>query len=283
METGKQGRCSVGFCDQYVAIHYNDQKCENLINFLCYDLQKGESASQRAAYNLSTSGQEFIFSRQQENEIIYSGKCLYELAYSLINEIIHQCIVDNSRGFAIHAAAIGSKRGAVLLPGTSGSGKSTLTTFLVSNGSNYLTDELVVIAPENHRIFPFTRPFCIKRGGVGVVSTFMTFDSSEIIEGSRGIMLPHRLVNRLFSTCTPPLSLILFPVYQEGATVKLTKLSPALGCAELIKCYVNARNIHDHGIAGLAEITRNTPIYRLDYGNFDGVYDLLRTSFPHLF
>ncbi|MFT5699392.1 MAG: hypothetical protein ACI8ZB_002250 [Desulforhopalus sp.] len=283
METVKQGRCSVGFCDQYVTIKYNDQKCENLIDFLCCDLQKGENVSPCAVYNLVASGQEFMLSRQQKKEIIYSGKCRYELAYSLVNEIIHQCIVDNSRGFAIHAAAIGTERGGVLLPGTSGSGKSTLTTFLVSNGCNYLTDELVVLTPENHRILPLTRPFCIKSDGVGVLSTFLTFDSSEVIKGSGGIMLPHRLVNRLFSACTPPLSMILFPVYQKGATVELTKLSSALGCAKLIKCYVNARNIQDHGISGLAEITRNTPIYRLNYGNFDGLYALLRKSFPHLF
>ena len=184
---------------------------------------------------------------------------------------------------AIHAAAIGSEKGGILLPGKSGSGKSTLTAWLVSRGCNYLTDELVILAGNTPHIHPFTRPLSIKTGSSSVVSSFLNFDLQKIIAGAGEFMLPHHLINKNFVPITPPLSLILFPEYIDGAATEFTQLTGALGCARLTECYVNARNIQDHGISRLADLTRNTPIYQLTYGSFDGLYELLAESFPTLF
>ncbi len=224
-----------------------------------------------------------MLSLRQEEKQLYQGDCRYDLAYTLINEIIYQCITDNRTGLAIHAAAIGSQKGGVLFPGKSGSGKSTLVAWLVSRGCNYLTDELVILAGNDYRIYPFTRPLSIKTGSSSVVSAFLNYDPQVVVAGAGGFMLPHRLVNSIFSAAVPPLSLIIFPEYRAGTATELTKLSGALGCAKLMECYVNARNIQNHGISLLAELARSIPIYQLVYGNFDGLHELLGESFPTLF
>ena len=274
---------TVGFCDQYVTINSQGPESTDLVDFLCCDLQTNPNAIPHAVYNLKIVDKRSTLSLHQGKEQLYTGDCRYELAYTLINEIIYECIADNRKGHGIHAAAIGSEIGGVLLPGKSGSGKSTLTTWLVSRGCNYLTDELVILAGNNPRIYPLTRPISIKAGSASVISAFVNYKPQEVVIGANGIMLPHRLVNTVFSAATPPLSLILFPEYVAGAATELTKMTGGLACARLMECYVNARNIEGHGIGQLAELTRTTPVYQLTYGSFGGLYELLSKTFPTLF
>jgi hypothetical protein len=42
-----------------------------------------------------------------------------------------------------------------------------------------------------------------------------------------------------------------------------------------MECYVNARNLRNHGIGSLAELCRNIPVFQLTYGSFDGLLPLL--------
>ena len=279
----ESGCHTVGFCDQYVTVNSYDPESVNLVDFLCCDLQAGTDAPPVAIYDLAIVGKKRMLSLRQGDRQLYFGDCRFELAYTLINEIIHQCIAGNRTGFAIHAGAIGLEEGAVLLPGKSGSGKSTLTAWLVARGCNYLTDELVVLAGNDHRIHPFTRPFSLKASSSAVLSSFLSYARQEVVAGASGFMLPHRLVNGTFSAATPPLSLIIFPEYKEGTATRITKLTAALGCARLMECYVNARNLQGHGFSRLAELTRRTPVYQLTYGSFVGLHEQLAESFPPLF
>ncbi len=279
----RTGSRTVGFCDQYVTINSYGEELESLVDFLCCDLQVGPETEARVSYDVMVRGRNSMLSLWHGDQYHYFGECRYEFAYSLINEIIYQCIVDNGAGHAIHAAAIGSENGAVLLPGKSGFGKSTLTAWLVSKGCNYLTDELVLLSGKNKQLFPFTRPFSMKIGSSAIMSSFLHYGLEDIISGKGGFMLPHRLVNPEFSPLTPALALILFPEYRSGAPTELSRLSSAFGCAQLMECYVNARNIQGLGISQLAEFSRNTPMYKLVYSSFDGLYEQLQDTFPTLF
>jgi len=126
LKTSKIGSSTVGFCDQFITINSYGKEADELIDFLCLDLQKGTVGHGRAEYDLVVAGTESKFTLFHEEKELYSGTCQYDLAYTLINEILHHCIVDNDKGNVIHAAAIGTENYGVLLPGTSGAGKSTI-------------------------------------------------------------------------------------------------------------------------------------------------------------
>ncbi len=262
---------TVGFCDQYVTINSYGSQAISLVEFLCSDLSAGTTEHPRAVYDLMVVGKTPMLSLWEGEKQLYFGECWYRLAYTLINEIIYQCLAENSAGHAIHAAAVCFEGKAVLLPGNSGSGKSTLATWLLDNGCTYLTDELVVISMPEKRLYPFTRPISIKTGSRSVVSSFLNLDPKKVVAGADGVMLPHRLVNSDYQTLTPFLSLILFPEYKSGAINTITRISGAQGCFRLIECYVNGRNIPNHGIDSLAELARSIPIYNLTYSSFDGL------------
>lgn len=276
-------RSWVGFGGESLAVDWCGAAAQKLIDFLCCDLQRDMVKSPRKIYQLYVNREASQYSLKNDQQQFYAGDDYYELAYALINEIIYQVIVDKKDGLAIHAGAVGTGAGGVLLPGESGSGKSTFTAWLLSCGCRYLTDELVVLDVESSEIDPFTRPVSFKTGSVPVVQNMISFDAEDAISGSNGLMLPHRLFNQNFNRQRVPLSLILFPRYRSGVPTTITPLSGALGCARLIECYVNARNIKDHGIGRIAQIIRNTPVYQVTYGSFDGLYESLQDRFPAMF
>lgn len=278
----ESGSCTVGLCSQFVTIKSFGSQARHIVHFLCRDLHKGEAAGSRATYDLMAVGPRPMFSLWQGDRQLYFGTSRYDLAYALMNEIVYHCIADNTSGHAIHAAALGSAAGGVLLPGTSGSGKSTLTSLLVSRGCNYLTDELVLLQGREGRMQGLTRPLSIKAGSLPVVAAFCRYSQGEVIAGTNGCMLPHRLLNT-WSPVTPAVALILLPKYEPGTATRMQTLSPAQACAKLIECSVNARNIPGHGISDLAELTRKTPACRLTYSSFSGLHKLLVQSFPQLF
>ena len=275
----RSGSRVIGFCNQYVTINYNCPEAAWLVNFLCTDLPADNSSPSRATYDLVIVGKKPMLSLWQGEKQLYFGDCKYSLAYTLINEIIYQCITDNKTGHAIHAAAVSNREGTIILPGKSGCGKSTLTTWLVSQGCNYLTDELVLIAKDDHQIHPLTRPISIKSGSVAVLNSFLSVEEKDVLVGDKGFMLPHRLINNNFSINSHPLSCIIFPEYKAGVATELTRLTSGIGCSKLMECYVNARNIKGHGISQLAELTRNIPVYQLSYGDFDGLEMILAGCF----
>ncbi|BHH81991.1 hypothetical protein [Desulforhopalus sp. 52FAK] len=278
------GRAWVGFGQECVGIDWSGPDALHLIDFLCCDLKTSKPAPSRALLQLHVEKERshYVLTKN-DKENLYTGDDYYELAYALINEIIYQVIVDNSDGLAIHAAAVSTSAGGILLPGQSGSGKSTFTAWLLSCGCNYLTDELVVLDVESRAIDSFTRPISFKSGSVPVVKAIAEFEPSSVIEGPNGLMVPHRVFKSNYSQMRPQLSLILFPKYQKDCKTEITRLPGALGCAQLIECYVNARNIENHGISRLSEIMRATPVYQLTYSSFNGLHDALRDEFPTIF
>lgn len=278
----------VGFCDQYVRIAYNNQTAESIIDFLCADLlvtlDSAKTAAPRATCEVSVSENEQLFSLHRNGEQLYRGTCQRALAYALVNEIIFQCLDKNESGLALHAAAVQVDKGGILLPGNSGAGKSTFVAWLTACGCGYLTDELVVLLSEDsHHIYPFTRPLTIRSASAQALAPYVQFKKDEVLTGESGFMVPHRQLNPDFTPAQPPLSLILFPRFQAGASAQLTELTPGIGCSRLMECYVNARNIPGHGISELARLTRKVPIMEMTYGSFTDLGTLLADTLPDFF
>lgn len=273
---------NVGFHGQSVTINCYGAGSVALVDFLFSDLIIPEETVPHAVYDVLFAGSKPMISLWRDDRSLYFGESRYDLAFILLNEVTFQCITDNCAGHAIHAAAVSYQDGAILMPGESGAGKSTLVSWLVANGANYLTDELVILAEENSLLHSFSRPISIKKGSAAVVSSFIQINEKDVLSGLNGFMLPHRQVNADFTAATPPLTHILFPRHTPNAPPSITRLSSGLGCSKLLACYVNARNIQGHGISQLADITRKTSIFELTYSSFDGLHEIFAETFPAL-
>lgn len=269
------GSYTIGFSGQYVEIGFNCPAAGAMVEFLCRDLFTRSETLPGVRYDIIVVGRQPKVSLWQGDKRLYFGESRYKLAYTLINEIIYQCIVDYSNGHAIHAGALSCQGRGILFPGKSGSGKSTLVAWLASKGLNYLSDELVFVT-ENGKIIPFTRPVSLKSPDISLLSSFVDLEQGDFISDPEGMMIPHRLINPDFHPATPAVSLILFPCYQYGGETEITKLSSARTCLQLMECHVNAKNIGGNWLGNLAGLTKQTAAYQVTYGCFDGLFESLQ-------
>ena len=87
-----------------------------------------------------------------------------DMMLSYLGDRLEEYIVEQARNRVfLHAAALGWKGRAVLIPGRSFTGKTTLAAELVRRGATYLSDEYAVI-DKRGRVHPFARPLSVRDG-----------------------------------------------------------------------------------------------------------------------
>ncbi len=240
------------------------------MDFLFVDFSGSTLVEPLITYRISREGcssrpKLCLFSKGRQ---LYSGLSEYLLAYTLMNDVIYHIIDKTDSQHALHAGAVWYDDQCVVFPGASGRGKSTLTSWFISNGFQYLTDELVFISNERI-VYPLTRPVNLKVRISEMPWLLKENGKGRIIEDRNGSMISHRLFNSKFKPRNPKVTHFLFPEYRKGAQVSLKKMSPARSSLYLLRSHVNARNLSDHGIAGLSGIARKCSSFELIYGSFD--------------
>jgi len=256
-----------GFGVQEFAIDCNSKDALNIATFLFRDLPGAESGGDVMVYDLILSGAQPIFSLSAGEKSLYYGESRYQLAYILMNEVIYHCINSDESNIALHAGAVCNGNRGLLLPGKSGKGKSTLTGWLVLNGFQYLTDELIFLRNDGV-ILPFTRPINLKVTPGHESWLLADASESDIICGDSAAMISHRKLNPDYSPVSPRLTDIIFPEYKAGSRLVFEEISPAKSCLYLLQSHVNARNLDGHGVAELSAIIRHCRSYKLTYSRF---------------
>lgn len=228
-------------------------------------------------YHLVSDGRQPMLSLWFGDRQLYSGVSRYQLAYILMNEVIFHCIDKNRQHHALHAGSVKKGERCFIFPGKSGKGKSTLTAWLIANGFQYLTDELVFIS-NNCRVIPLTRPVSLKVNSSHVSWLLKKNHTDQIITDEMGSMIPHRLLNPDFSAHEPFATHILFPEYREGGELSLKEITPAKSSLYLLQSHVNARNLPGHGITELCNIVRKCRSYDFVYGSYDDLEAVFHSS-----
>jgi hypothetical protein len=170
----------------------------------------------------------------------------------------------------------------LLLPADSGSGKSSVTTWLLTQGWRYHTDELVSINLASGALTAFTRPINIKSHGLDPIAAIFNLDQHpEALRASNMVtMIPHRLLNPDYRDQIPPLSAIVFPHYSKDTEAALQRISGAEAGLELMRSNVIARNLPGHGFADVIRLVRSLPAFRLHYQHFDDLPSLFERVQP---
>ncbi len=256
-----------GFGDQTFEIDCNNDDAYSIAEFLFLDFPGSGSTQSTKQYDIISSGPVPMLSLWKDEKRLYFGKSRYQLAYILINEVIFHSINTNDSHHALHAGCVCRGGRCFILPGQSGNGKSTLTSWLVMNGFQYLTDELVFLGSDA-KAWPMTRPISLKVGP-GHPSWLLTGEHENIITSDVGSMIPHRLLNEGFKQQQPEVTDIIFPQFRPDAEPELKKISPAQASLYLLKSHVNARNLEGHGVAEMAAVVKQCRSFTLRYSCFD--------------
>jgi len=209
----------------------------------------------------------------RDDKQIYAGDSLAALANSLMDTSIYNLADKCSSGLLFHAACLSWKGRGVILPAQSGHGKTTLSAWLLSNGFDYLTDELVYLPLNSLRAMCFGRPLNVKYGAREIIDELLgdNRDDASIIEGPIAMLVPPRLFRAENQPVEPEVSMIFFPRYRADTEFNLEKLSPAQTGMSMMSCLVNARNLPGDGFKATVDLARQVPAYSITYPDFDGV------------
>ncbi len=171
----------------------------------------------------------------------------------------------------LHAGAVASPVGCVLLCGDSGAGKSSFLAGLVHAGFPFMADDIVPLEEGSRLVWPVPLAISIKNGSWPVVGAlFPELEHvPEIQFGGRRMrfLWPGR---RAVGADAPgrPAAAVLFPRYLKDAPVALTRLDPAQSLILLGE----GGSLLPTTDAGLAEFLRwwgRLSAYQLSYGRLD--------------
>ncbi len=218
--------------DIHIQVRYPCQKTETLIHPIFAHLETRSDMSKHTFEVI------FEIAEAESNYVVLAGgnvvsDCahLLELGPIIQREALLTAYMHTDCLMAIHAAAVcGAKNKCVLLPGSKGSGKSTLTAALIGSGFTYLTDELVLLMPDNRLIRPTAVSLGLKRGSWPILApAYSTLADlpEHFQEGNASVryLPPPKVL--LPEQEAYPVEYLVFPKYGAGEKTSLGKLSPA--------------------------------------------------------
>lgn len=191
------------------------------------------------------------------------------LVSTLVNHLNRQAAAE-AEHVLVHAGGVEADGVAIVLPAHMESGKTTLTTGLVRVGFRYLTDEAVAIDRATRTIVPYPKPMSLDPGSWALFPELEPDEpfASDGYKETQWQIPPGAIrPDALGGPCRA--RFVVFPKYEEGARTELVPLSRAEALVEIAK---NTFRFNAEGrptLAVLAEVIRETEVYRLPNGSLD--------------
>ena len=222
-----------------------------------YSVRAGEDGSQ--------------FSLQRNGDPFQSNITTEQVLYQLMQDGLFQLNGAPKTDLIYHAAALAYDEQGVMLCGKSGSGKSTLTAWLVANGFEYLTDEVISYPLEGGEISGFCRSLVLKKGSQSVWEQWQPQAESDAFlrfEDGSAWIAPTLLNPSAVREKVIP-RLLIFPTYAKDAEFEVKELTVANTVFHLLQTLVNARNFEDHGMQATKQLASQVQAYTLMYSDIE--------------
>ena len=197
----------------------------------------------------------------------FTGPIAGALSWALWD--MHALVPKLSRDFLfLHAGAVARDEGALLLPAAMDTGKSTLTAALLTQGFDYLSDELGPVDPITGQIFAFP-----KRISLDATSLELFPGVEERLEDRVGLSAslreryarPEDFGARIGGPV--PARWIVFPTPDREGAPRLTPLSSAEAVELMARNLFNLSVYRERGAILLARVAREARAFRLDGGS----------------
>jgi len=201
-----------------------------------------------------------------------------DVATFVMDAIVRALIFDLKAAVALHAGAVARNGQAVLIAGPTGTGKSSVVAWLVDNGFEYLSDELVLIVDEQAATLGLRRALVVKPGAAEKIALLTAFAASRHVLGGSHVMFSPAPRSSDQGSTTPTSRFIVFPRFVGGAELQMRAMSAAEAGLRLVECNLNARNLADGGFRALSGLARLAPAISLQYADFaqlSGTLDVL--------
>lgn len=248
-----------------IAIHTTSAPAKYLVDAALKHLRT-QATADKVDVSLFVSGshnQWELYDRDADRawKIKTAGGLIYHLTDRLMSRLAG--LIETQH--CLHAAAVSFRGRAIVMPAISGSGKSSLTTWLVANGFDYITDELVLI-DKGQQVDGISRPIHIKTRGWGAIESLLETDA-VVFDGVQCNVIPIKSIGGEVSrSARHDHGILLFPHFKRGVPLQLAPISSTKAGLTLIKSHINARNMKDHGFPELMRLARTSQSYAFTFG-----------------
>jgi hypothetical protein len=174
---------------------------------------------------------------------------------------------------SIHAAAVSTDHGSVLLPGASGAGKSTLTAFLLTRPQiRYLTDDMVLLDRESLCAVPMPGALVLKTGSWDLLEPHLHGLASQTAHRRNNEDVKYWVPRpEQIAVGRPPVKAVVFPS-RDGGLLKpvLTRLSTLEGLSRIITAPATiSPPITSETVERLTAWAHRVPFYTLDFSRLE--------------
>lgn len=187
----------------------------------------------------------------------------------------------HARGFiSIHAAAVATPGGILVVAGASGQGKSTLALGLAHRGFGLLSDELAIVDRDG-AVLPYPRSVHVRPATLDLIPALGFLRERPRLTlggGSEWALTPAELRDRWGGTpsaASPLAAVILLEGVPGAGDATVTPVSPAIASLELTRSSWAASVAFGATLSGLAAVTSSVPCARLRSGALDRTLDVV--------
>ncbi len=175
--------------------------------------------------------------------------------------------------FAVHGGAVEYNNGAYLVVASTTSGKTTLTSYLVSNGFGYITDDCILLDRESFKIYPFTTPLHLRKGGYNALKALgcapESYDFLDSVSIKRYVYTPNNSVSKPL-----PLKKIFFITRTEDTNM-IEEMNTTEKITALLKSPITEYEIGGSYLSFISKLSA-IPCKRLYYSNMDFVAEVIK-------
>jgi hypothetical protein len=173
---------------------------------------------------------------------------------------------------SVHAAAVATTQGCLLLPGSSGSGKSSLTAALLAHDDvEYVADDMALLTGPSLDVVPVAMPLVLKSGSWQALESLLPglaekATYSRLGKDSRYWAPPcERIADK-----PRAVQAIVFPRYAETSGIEMVAISPleTMGRLTAAPCALRPP-ITATALGEIASFAHRVPGYVLTYGALD--------------
>jgi hypothetical protein len=219
-------------------------------------------------YRIEVGAERLLILRRDEQIVCVSHgvpALLAELLYDLTERLSANCRTH----LVFHAAGLARGDSGLIACGESGSGKSTLAAWLTACGFDFLSDELVAVAPDLRRMSGLARPISLKPGSAFVWERWLDESLRQSLSRlpDESLLLDPEWLRPGCVCASASPRCVLFPSYVAGAALVVRRLTAAEALFRLMHRLINTASIAGQGFAEATCLAQQLTAYALTYGD----------------
>lgn len=188
---------------------------------------------------------------------------------------------QNVRAFlSLHAGAVGSPEGSLLLPAPPDTGKSTLVAALLQEGFSYLSDEVGALDPVTGNSYPFPKRLALDEAAVDFFPDLeqrLQDRTVPPLPAAARYVRPEDLGATVASPS--PVRAIIFLAPERGGRPELSPVPKAEAVEGMARNCFNLFRYRDRGVVLLGRVASRAETYRLKGGTVHEQAELLVERF----